>query len=119
VILSRVPFLDRAEVADGKLIGYLLSREHPFGRAKARFFVEAGFRPAAPGELREALLRHASEHPVVAREETPFGSKYVVDGPFYTPAGGVVELRTVWFVESGEEVARFVTAYPRPRRRTG
>jgi hypothetical protein len=39
----KLPHADRAEVDPGKLGRYLLSETHPVGKAKARFFREAGF----------------------------------------------------------------------------
>ena len=62
--------------------------------------------------LTEALRRHAVENRVTASEETDFGSKYVVEGPLVAPDGRPVRMRSVWFVETGEEIPRFVTAYP-------
>jgi hypothetical protein len=104
------------EVDPEKLVGYLLSDSHPLGQRKARYFRALGFRAATPHELGEALVRHGRENPVASREATQFGSKYVVDGPFRVPSGERVELRLVWFVETGAAVARFVTAYPMGRR---
>ena len=98
-----------------KLIGYLLSDSHPLGQRKARHFRALGFRAETPLELEEALIVHARENPLASREETQFWSNYVVDGPFRdrrSPSGEPVELRSVWFVEAGAVVARFVTAYP-------
>lgn len=107
----------RLEVNPAKLVDYLLSRSHPLGQRKARFFRGLGFRAEAPLELEAALVHHAREGAVASREATRFGAKYVVDGPFRAPSGEPAELRSVWFVESGEECARFVTAYPKGRRR--
>lgn len=110
--------LAQMKVDPGKLVDYLLSRSHPLGQRKARYFRALGFRPEAPTELEEALVVHARVHPVASREETRFGSKYVVDGPFRAASGDWVELRSVWFIEAGADVARFVTAYPIGRRRS-
>ena len=104
--------LMRLEVNPAKLVNYLLSRSHPLGRTKAAYFRALGFREEAPVELELALLGHARENPVATREATRFGSKYVVDGMFGAPNGERVELRSIWFVELGAELARFVTAYP-------
>lgn len=100
------------EVNPAKLLDYLLSLSHPVGRTKAAYFRALGFRAEAPRELEAALLAHGRENPVASREATRFGSKYVVDGIFRAPNGERVELRSIWFVELGAEVARFVTAYP-------
>ena len=46
------------------------------------------------------------------REKTEFGQKYEVRGVITGPQNRSVELVTVWIVLSGEEVPRFITAYP-------
>jgi Domain of unknown function (DUF6883) len=43
---------------------------------------------------------------------TPLGVRLVVEGPLTLRDGVVAEIRSVWFVESGERVARLATAYP-------
>jgi hypothetical protein len=104
--------LRQMKVDPTKLVDYLLSRSHPVGQRKARYFRALGFGAETSDELETALIVHGSENPVVRREETRFGSKYVVDGPFRAANGERVELRSIWFIEAGSEVARFVTAYP-------
>jgi uncharacterized protein DUF6883 len=110
--MSRLPEADRVVIEDRKLNEYLLSTEHPFGRSKARFFLDLGFRKGATEPLLEALRRHAAESNITESEETDFGSKYVVQGPLIAPDGRIVDLRSVWFVETGQTAPRFVTAYP-------
>jgi len=66
--------------------------------------------------LAKALHRHAAENEVVKIEQTPFGTRYVVDGPLSTPSGRSVNVRVVWFVEHAETIPRLVTAYPLKRR---
>lgn len=72
--MSRLPEADRVIIEERKLNDYLLSTEHPFGRSKARFFFDLGFRKGATGTLSEALRRHAAESTITASEETDFGS---------------------------------------------
>lgn len=38
--------------------------------------------------------------------------KDVIEGPLVTPGGRNPMVRAIWFVESGQEHPRFVTAYP-------
>jgi len=107
-----LPSVELAIIEDQKLTDYLLSLEHPTGRAKARFFRQFGFHLDAWTLLRAALLDHAQRNGVAWHEETSFGVKYVVDGPLATPDGRNPMVRTVWFVESDQELPRFITAYP-------
>jgi hypothetical protein len=41
--------------------------------------------------------------------ETSFGLKYIVDGVVKKYD---IRLRTVWIVEEGQNICKFVTAYP-------
>jgi len=43
---------------------------------------------------------------------TPYGVKYVVDGTLAGPTGAVSRIRTIWVMEEGVQIPRFVTAYP-------
>jgi hypothetical protein len=129
--MHQLPNVERAVVENRKITDYLLSVEHPFGRAKmllappaqARFFRRFGFRldvrGLSPAEawqtLQSALLDHTRHNAVVLREATPFGMKYVIEGPLVTPDGRNPVIRAVWFVETGHERPRFVTAYPLER----
>jgi hypothetical protein len=38
--------------------------------------------------------------------------KSKVDGSIQVQAGVSIKLRTIWIIDKGEEVPRFVTAYP-------
>jgi hypothetical protein len=49
---------------------------------------------------------------VAQHEETSFGIKYVIEGPLTTPDGRAPIVRSVWFVETGRDRPRFITAYP-------
>ena len=111
----RVPHAEKARVPLRKVTGYLLSGTHRLGRHKARFFAACGFSPAEPDALRGALRRHVADHAVIRQEATRFGTRYAVDGIMATPDGRTPRVRTVWFIGTGEEVPRFVTAYPLTR----
>jgi hypothetical protein len=110
----KVPKVDQAVVPDEKLNAYLLSKTHRDGRHKAAFFFAHGFAADAPADLAEALLKHARSHEVAKEEASPFGRRYVVEGTMEAADGRRPNLRTVWFIENGEDTPRFVTAYPLP-----
>jgi hypothetical protein len=103
-----------AEVPLVKIRLYLLSTEHPTGRAKAAFFRGLGFRVEAPEELRTSLVGLAREGKLRASSETAFGWKYVVDGHITGPSGVTGNIRSVWITEAESNRPRFVTAYPAP-----
>lgn len=104
--------LERTTVPAEKIRGYLLNDAHPHGRPKAIFFRRFGFEAAAWEVLAAALLRHAAEHDVARVVASPFGTRFVVEGIMATPDGRTPGVRSVWFIEMGEDAPRFVTAYP-------
>lgn len=108
----KLPNRERAVIPEAKLRDYLLSFTHAHGRHKAVFFGRCGFTRDRWQELASALRHHAEIHDVRTVEETAFGMRYVVEGDLSTPGGRVVRVRTVWYVERGEDFPRFVTAYP-------
>jgi hypothetical protein len=115
----KVPFIDEAEVPQAKVVLYLLNPEHRAGRSKARFFSGHGYVAEHWEEMAGALRTHGQENEVARREPTPLGVRLVVEGPLTLRDGAVAQIRSVWFIESGERVARLVTAYPlRQRKRT-
>src|SRR5438477_5858168 len=107
----RLPNPDKAIIAKAKLTDYLLSSAHPSGRTKARFFADHGFTPANWQQLEIALRNHVTEHDATTMI-TMYGTKYIVEGPLNTPRKTNPMIRAVWFVETGDDAPRFVTAYP-------
>jgi len=108
----KLPQFEQAIIPQRKLTEYLLSFSHRDGRSKAVFFAGFGFTVEAWVILADALRRHAAEHDVVATEQTPFGASYTVEGTLLAPDGRTPLVRVVWFIETGENVPRLVTAYP-------
>lgn len=103
-----------AVIEERKITHYLLATGHPAGRAKAAFFGRFGFHRAEWRRLGEALLEHARSARVIMTSETEFGKKYVLEGPLLAPDGRKPQIRTVWFVATGEATPRLVTAYAAP-----
>jgi hypothetical protein len=108
----KVPHHKQANVPQRKVVGYLLSSTHPWGKHKAAWFAGFGFSAENWEALAEALKQHAADHEVARIEATPFGVRYVVEGIMEMPNGASPHVRTVWFVEETDETPQFVTAYP-------
>jgi hypothetical protein len=108
----KLPNAENAVILEAKLVNYVLSPWHPLGHHKAEFFRRFGFSVAAWQKLAQALLKHAAQHEVTKVEDSPFGRRYIVEGEVMAPDGRLPLIRAVWFVESGEDVPRLVTAYP-------
>lgn len=108
----RIPNAEQASIPAEKLTEYLLDLSHPVGGAKARWFLSLGYDPGHPASLSDDLLDFVRRSDTFSSEESPFGVKYLVTGRMVTPSGRSVNIVTVWIVESGDFVPRFVTAYP-------
>jgi hypothetical protein len=75
----KLPNREHALVPRAKVVDYLLSPTHRDGRHKAVFFSGFGFTADSWEKLADALLQHASEHDVAKQEDSPFGTRYVVE----------------------------------------
>lgn len=107
-----VPHATSAILAPAKLQDYLLSREHPVGRFKARFFNGLGFAADRWPELEAAFrAQHLTQDAELA-ETGPHGQAYQIRAILTGPSGRSASVVSVWFVRTGESTPRFVTAYP-------
>lgn len=111
----KLPYSDRLEISQTKVAQYLLSSTHRAGRGKARFFSAFGFQASSWEMLAQTLQQHAKDNVVLQTEETPFGIRYVIEGPLIAPNGRELQIRAVWFIDTGSVAPRFVTAYPLKR----
>lgn len=107
-----VPYAHNVEVPDRKLTGYLLDHAHPQNKGKAAFYEIVGFTKENSNDLRAALLSHVFANEVAKFIQTDFGIWYVVEGWMPCPNGRQYLIRSVWFIENGEEIPKLVTAYP-------
>jgi hypothetical protein len=112
--MSKTPNFALAQVDAFKLTDYLLNIAHPDGAPKARFFILFGFAPGAPDQLRQAFLEHVATHEA-SEISTPFGMRYIVDGPLNSPSGRAPLVRTVWQADEGSTAPRLITAMPLER----
>ena len=48
----------------------------------------------------------------MAEEDGPFGVRYVIEGPLTAVDGRRPNLRSIWFIDTGKDDPRLVTAYP-------
>jgi hypothetical protein len=106
----RLPHVDRAIIAREKIAEYLLSPDHP--GSKAGFFTRLGWHREQWEAFAAGLIEHARTNEVTAQQRTAFGMRYIVEGPLRGPDGRLPQVRTVWVIESEEQVPRLITAYP-------
>jgi len=90
---------------------YLLNEWHEDGRGKALFFEHFGYTIANWEALESALKLHAQSHEVAKVEQTPFGTRYIIEGVLETPDGRMPLVRVV-FIDLDGGIPRLVTAYP-------
>jgi len=83
----KLPSTDRLQIPKAKVVHYLLSSTHRAGRGKARFFSAFGFQVSAWEALANALQQHAKESEVTLSEDTPFGTRFVIEGSLVAPNG--------------------------------
>lgn len=112
----KLPHADRLEIPKAKVVEYLLSSTHRAGRGKAGFFSAFGFQVSAWEALADALRQQARSNAVTLSEDTPFGIRYIIEGPLVSPNGRQLQVRTVWFIDKDGPAPRFITAYPLKRR---
>ena len=103
---------DEARVDERKIVDYLLAADHPGGGDKAAFFMSVGYQREEWTRLRDDLVALARRGGEITEYQTPFGTKYVVDGLIQSPDGRMVVLRTVWISDRPDDPPRLVTAYP-------
>jgi uncharacterized protein DUF6883 len=113
----KLPLANEAEVPRAKIVLYLLNPEHRAGKGKARFFASHGFGVEDWQKLADALRQQARDHEITKEEMTPLGARFVVEGDMTMADGAVAAVRAVWFIERGERIPRFVTAYPLKRKK--
>jgi hypothetical protein len=110
--LAKIPNAEKAIIDPEKLHGYLLSATHPIGQYKAAFFEKLGYTTENWEAFEQRLRDLITSYDAREGEQTQYGKKYVVRGPFIAPTGDRVQIVTVWIILEGESVPVFLTAYP-------
>lgn len=108
-----IPNADRAIIAAEKLTGYLLNVSHKRGAAKARLLLRLGYQTATAQVLASDLRTQHLSLDVTRTSENPFGVVFEIEGPIRTPGGKTVRFCSIWQVDTGTDVPRFITMYPR------
>jgi hypothetical protein len=108
-----IPNADRAIIAPEKLTAYLLNVSHKRGAAKARLLLGVGYRSDAPHRLASDLRDQHLSLEVTRTHENAYGVVYEIDGPIKTPSGRSIRFCSAWQVDTGTDVPRFITMYPR------
>ena len=107
-----IPNAERAVIAAAKLTEYLLNMSHKRGAAKARLLLGVG-RPDAPRLLESDLRAQHLSLDVTRTSENAYGVVYEIEGPIKTPSGKTMRFCSIWQIDAGTDVPRFITMYPR------
>jgi hypothetical protein len=107
--VSFVPNASNATITSAKL-EYLLVKN----TGKAKFFRLFGFDPARPQELERALRWHVRNRHYDRDMPTAHGVKYEVKCSAPSPDGRDPCILSIWIIDAGQMVPRFVTAYGNP-----
>lgn len=110
-----LPNVRDAQVAESKIVDYLLSTTHHEGRDKANFFLRFGFSSQHWEEFADALKLLAASHEVTKTIVTISGLRYQVEGTLESPDGRNPRILTIWQIDSGSSTPRLITAYPARR----
>src|SRR5438093_12603227 len=108
-----IPNAARAMIAAEKLTAYLLNPSHKRGGGKAKRLLSLGYRTNAP-KILEADLRaqHLSLDPARISQNA-YGVAYEIDGAIKTPSGKKARFVSIWQIDTGSDVPRFITMYAR------
>ena len=108
----RLPYADQAVVDEAKVRGYLLAPEHPVGRFKAAFFRTLGYTPADWHHLQQSLLAHARSVDAIPESTSAYGQKFRIRAILQGPSGRSALVVSIWIIRPGDDLPRFVTAFP-------
>ena len=84
----------------------------PIMAARQRFSKNSDFADPNRKTLAKALQKLARQAEITKSATSPHGEKYVIVGQVESPTGKAANVRTIWIVDKGRDMARLVTAYP-------
>ena len=108
-----IPNAEKAVIAPEKLRDYLLNLGHRRGGTKARILQLCGYH-ADDWQILESDLR--TQHLTldsIDTKDSPYGRRYEIRAPIKTPSGRVMVFESVWQIDLGLDLPRFITMYPR------
>jgi len=75
--------------------------------------VSVGYPPDDPQRLESDLRMQHLSLDVTRTSKNAYGVVYEIEGPVRTPGGTIVRFCSIWQVDTGTDVPRFITMYPR------
>jgi hypothetical protein len=108
-----IPNADRAIIASEKLTNYLLNPSHKRDAAKARLLLSLGYLTDAPRVLESDLRAQHLSHEATRTSQNAYGMAYEIEAPITTPSRRIVRFCSIWQIDTGSTLPRFITMYPR------
>lgn len=108
-----IPNANRATIAVEKLATYLLNPAHKRGGTKARLLIGLGYRADAPEVLESDLRTQHLSQDAMRVSKNPYGVSYEIEVSMMTPSGRIVRFCSIWHIDTGSDIPRFITMYPR------
>lgn len=109
----RLPNADRAIIEPAKIRDYLLSEQHPSGgRQKSVVFRALGYSADRWERLADDLRRQHLSLDATPKLKDEHGQRYEIRGRLRGPNGRAGEFVSAWIVALGDDVPRFLSAYP-------
>lgn len=103
---------DKAVIQEGKISGYALNPDHPYGGNKAKVFESSlGFKQEHSQELQRQIRDGIARYQAELGDATQYGQNVYVDMPVSGIGGKVATIRTGWFFDNDSEVPRLGTVY--------
>lgn len=100
-----------AAIPQNKIQGYLLNSNHDKGKHKARVINSVlGYNYENWDELSEYLFNAIQRNTISKYQKTSHGAKYTVPVKVVGKKGKSMVLNTVWQIDNGSNVPRFITA---------
>ena len=102
----------KAIIEPNKLVKYLLNPTHQRGRTKAAFFHNYGFTGDNWQALADLLYSHVKDGNAEVVEITKYGTLFKAAGMITSSTKRTIILQSIWLVDNGKNIPRFITAYP-------
>ena len=109
----RIPNADHATIATEKLRDYLLNAAHRRGGSKARLLLSCGYQADAWDVLESDLRMQHLILDFTAATDNPYGRRCEIVAPLITPNGRNIVFLSIWQIDTGTDIPRLITMYPR------
>ncbi len=109
----KLPNGDRAVIAPAKLRDYLLNISHRSGVSKARLLHSMGYTRRDWTRLEADLRSQHLTSDAVLDGADEYGVSYAIETSLTGPVGRPVVFRSIWQIDSGTDIPRLITMYPR------